>query len=332
MAITLLRKFPLPDALDQEPDVALAGSLRSPGSPIVSYTVTLDADPILTEAGFQLGYTGTALRNGFLGYDFRIVPTTEFPLDSSIPHTLEVAALNSLGDTLDEVWSFTVRDPAYDTLSLAVPYEIRRRDPALLKYLAVWDGIAAFARARTLDKVADRGLFDPYRIPTEFLQAAFESQSLVYPDFDEVSLAKRYRLLANADEVHSRRYCAPGLQFYVSLLTDAAIDVGYLNIGFFFFFNSDIFGFPTLAQMDSSGTSNDTCNYFVGSRAHDIVVTIIGNLSDQMKAFLTETINRELPFSDRTVRVDFFLGYPLLDGHNEQFFDHLGRPLMAHNP
>lgn len=289
--------------LGVEPFTQVYCSVRSGVAPVSTLRVLIDGVLAydLEDAGFQRGFSGTAIINAFNGLDVTI-SHAEWEFDAVV-HSCLVIAGDRAGYYIEEAWSFTTRGPVYSNYRYALPVQTQSSDPITMQFLKVWDGIHAYVQQRTTGRVAGGGLFDIDKIPHDALEMAFEDVGLVYPNFTEISDDKKRRLLKNADAVHSTRYTAMGLQFYISLLTDASVVVERLNRGFFLYWNSESFGFPTAAMMNTSGTNNDICTYFIGPREQSILVTITGSLSDDMKDFLKQTISREIPMCDDPVNL-----------------------------
>lgn len=295
-AFYVVKHVPEPDETDTDPDVTISFSIRSDVVYMTEVDIYLNGELVLTEAGFESGWSGTMRRNVFNGWDVSF-EHEDFAFGSL--NTIIVAS-TPLGHSVS--WSFATREVCYSEYRLAIPPTMREKDPNIEKWLKVWDAVHCFVRRKTVGELVDANLFNTDTIPEFALEVAFEEVGLVYPDFPEVTAERKRRLLRNVNAIHASRYTIQGLQFYISLLTDATVEVTKLNNGFFILWNSEAFGFPTPAMMDSSQTDDDRCTYLVGVRSLDIDITITGYLSDDMKAFLEETIYREIPMADDPIQ------------------------------
>lgn len=298
--IFVLKKMPVPQEVEVDPDRVLSFSARDSLCQIDKLDVYVDSVLVytMTGAGFQNGYTGSVVPNAFFGFDLEL-EHADYEFAST--HQVEVDVGDNQNFALAEFWSFFVRDVCYDTVRYAMPGALLSRDPLLERFLKIWDGILCFVKCRAIKPFQNGGLVDVDKLPEQTLEVAFQDAGLVFPDFDEITSEKKRRILKNAGTIHATRYSIPGLQFYLSLLIDASVQVTKIHNGNFFFWNSEVFGFPTPAMMDSSGTDADVCNYFIGQKIQTIQITITGFVSDAMKEFLKQTIYREIPMSDDPV-------------------------------
>lgn len=188
-----------------------------------------------------------------------------------------------------------VLDPRYRD---AVPPRVRDKDPILThQYLPVWDAVAG-----QFDHIIDgmASLIDPETAPLSALPFLFKEMGLIYPNVPGYPEANLRRLLRKADEIHRSRFTENGLKFYLGLLVpDATVTITGVFKGAFLFCNSSVLGLPTLTQINSAGTPNDSNIYLFGPTIEQLTITFTGgNISAEMQEFIRSTIRRELLYAD----------------------------------
>jgi len=286
--ITVVKRIPQPNEIDVDPDIVISFSVRSSEAQILTMSVFLDNVLFITEAGLEPGVVGTIIPNAFNGFDVSF-EHDDFPYNTL--HSIRVLAEDAVGNDADELWQFGVRDICFGEVRFATPPKMRNKDPDTERWLKVWDGVYCFVRQRTVDRFLNQGMFDIDKLDNDQLRIAFADVGLTFPEFDEIDVPRKRRILRNANAVHASRYTAVGLEFYISLLVDADVQVVNLQNGNFILWNSELFGFPTPAQMDTSLSEADICNYLVGEKPLDIKIIITGFVPENIKQFLIETID-----------------------------------------
>lgn len=235
-------------------------------------------------------------------YDFG--PSIQFT--EPITGTITALVEDAWGQEEIQVLNFsvTVENPFEDIrcdagVRYSIPPTTRTKDAMLVdQYLPPWDALAC-----QFWSIADsvQTLLDIETAPLVVLQYMFQEMGLTYPgDIPGYPEASLRRLLLNADQVHSTRFSAAGLRFYLGLLIpNVVVEFSGLASGTFIFLGSSTLGFPTVAEINTSGSQSDSNRYLFGDLSLGVfTITITGDVSDEMQEFVLATIRQEIPYAD----------------------------------
>lgn len=293
--ISVVKRIPEDDETDVDPDVTISMSVRSEALGILTLSVYLDDVLYVTRDGLEDGVEGTFIPNAFNGWDLSF-EHADFSYDSL--HTIRVVATDGDSSEFEAEWSFSVRQDLYCENRFAIPAKMREKDPTTVKWLKIWDGVCRFVKDRTIAKINQRQLFDIDQMGEDEMREAFQSVGLIFPDFPEIDTERKRRILKHADDIHASRYSKSGLEYYISLLVDATVEITGFYAGFIILFNTSAFNFPNAYMMSTSQQEEDICTYLVGARDITITITITGVVPEAVKEFIRDTIPYEIPMAD----------------------------------
>jgi hypothetical protein len=243
-------------------------------------------------------------QDGFPGIPTALAFPPEIDLNQGGSASVKCLVIDAFGHIDLRLIELAIRDrsPFEDSrdfarVRFAIPPKLREKDPLLEPVFRPWDAVLYQLR-----KIAAsvRDLIDAEKAPVEALRWMFQEVGLIYPDIPGYPEAALRRLLLNANEIHSRRYSVDGLKFYLELLIPgASVEIGGINRGVYIFLSTPGLGYPSLDDLLSAGTDNDTCPYLIGPNVDpQITITVTGNVSDELQEFVRSTIHREVLMAD----------------------------------